>query len=336
MPAKTGFRKYKHYSGPVIAGPTTIPVPQGPYANSCMARQHWLTVKVETGATYGTVVMYDGTCVTAGPDQFIMVYPRELANEDYNARDDQGLLTKFLRRLEPVPGLDEPVAALWDEFMRHNWYISQDGRLRYLEPDKVLVGQRRLSVEPGDLVHGAVLRNTITPVKGTVPRKGKDWDTALKWAWLFHNLFGHKAGFSTQDAYGQERMLKAYIRRRLKVEGSPTVAEAVYGRDPSSVRVADVGQPLDLAMAVWYSNSVNAPAIAMKWLARVVQQIDPKERPNDFAKLLIRRLGNSTYGRWNANVKGGRYQRTRLHARRCGLWDPSLFTGPGAIMPHRL
>jgi hypothetical protein len=334
--AKVGFRRYKHYSGPVVAGEQEIPVPSGEREEFCMDRQHWLTVKVETGATYGTVVMYDGTCVTAGPDQFILVYPRELANEDYNARDDQGPLTKFLRRLEPVSGLEMDIRALWELFREHNWYVSQDGVMRYYADAQVKVKARKLNVKAGDLVHGAVLRDTITPVSGTVPRRGKHWEQALRFAWAFHHVFANPNGWHTQDAFGQERMLKAYIRRRLKAPKNPTVAQAVYGRDPSSVRVSDVGQPLDLAMAIWYSNSVNAPAIAMRWLSAVVKQIDPKKKPEAFAKLLIKRLGTSTYGRWNADVKGGRYQRTRIHAIRSGMWDRSLFIGSKAIMPKDL
>lgn len=331
-----GFRSYKNYSGPVIASNVTISVPTGDRAQFCMDRQHWLTVKVETGATYGTVVMYDGTCVTAGPDQFILVYPRELASEDFNAKDDQGVLTKMLRRLEPVPGLQDPVKALWKRFEKEGWYVSQDGFLRYIDNRKVSVGRRKLFVTAGDLVHGAVLRDTITPVGGQVPRNGKNWETAVEFAWLFHRLFVNPAGYEVQTAFGQERMLKAYTRLRLKNPSKPTVAEAIYGQDPSSVRVNQVGEALDLAMAVWYSNSVNAPAIALRLLSTAAARISPQQDREGFAHLLIKVLGNSSYGRWNADVKGGRYQRTRVHAMNCGLWRESLFEGPNAIMPKSL
>lgn len=325
------FKKYKEYSGPVFVGKQKIPVPS---LARTLERQHWLTTKVETNATYGTVVMFDGTAITAGPDQFILVYPRELANEDYNAKDDQGPLTQLLRRLEPTSGLAEDIDRLWILFESENWYVSQDGKLRYLEASTVRVGSRNLRVRAGDIVHGAVLRNNITPVKGTVPRKGTYWEKACRFGEAVHRLFSNPAGIPVQDAYGQEKLVKRYSRTRNFMGSGSSLDEYIFEQSISSATVFDIGQELDLAMAVWYSNSVNAPAIAMKKIKQCAKrcQSDPRKLP----KALVKALGTSTYGRWNAADKNGRYQRTRRHALQSGLWDKSLFSGRNAIMPVSL
>jgi hypothetical protein len=338
------FRKYKNYSGPVILGTKRT---QTPSLSWCVARQHWLAAKVETGATYDSVVMYDGTGITAGPDQFILVYPKELAHEDFNAKDDQGPLVKLLRRLEPVPGLAGPVAALWELFASIGVYVSQSGHIRHLEAETVRIGRRKCKVRAGDLVNGSVLRDRVTPVNGTVPRRGPEWERASSICTAVHNLFAHEAGFSVQNAFGEERLLKTYSRLKLHRWHSDTsVGDFVYGsQDPSIMEVGHVGEPLDLAMAVWYSNSVNAPAIALRKLIRCgkaavsqpqADRIVGGANRDEFAKTLIRALGTSTYGRWNANEPNGRYQRTRKWAMRSGLWDLSLFRGKGAVMPAKL
>lgn len=331
--AKVRHRSYKNFSGPAIIGTWQIPAPHS--SLYCLDRQHWLTTEVETGGTYGTVVMYDGTGITAGPDQFILVYPRALAHEDYNAANDQGPLTKLLRQLEPVPGLASEVGALWKLFADQGWYISRDGYMRYLESRVVHIGTRKLKVTAGDKVHGTLIRDTVTPVKGKVPKKGSNWETALKFGTCVHDLFANPQGFPTQNLFGQERMLKTYTRLRV---GMANVSEAVYERvSPSAVLLSDIGQELDLAMAVWYSNSVNAPAIAIKVLRSCIyaRKPSPSEDPAGFAKRLIRSLGVRKYGRWNASIPGGRYQRTRKIAMKSGLWDKSLFAASG-IMPVKL
>ncbi|MCZ2108032.1 MAG: hypothetical protein LC118_00410 [Dehalococcoidia bacterium] len=58
--------------------------------------------------------------------------------------------------------------------------------------------------------------------------------------------------------------------------------------------------------------------------------------PSKFAKLLIQKLGNNPFGRWDDDIRTGRYQRTRHHAMASGLWPTKLFDGPEAIMPADL
>lgn len=326
------WKSYNRFSGPTIIGTTMIPVPASSFT---LDRQHWLTTKVETAATYGTIVMFDGTCVTAGPDQFILVYPAELANEDFNAADDQGLLGKLLARMFLVPdaAIAPKIAALKSAFAAAGWHLTPLGELRYKASRSVTVAGRNIEVRAGDLVHGDVLRDVITPIGGEVPRTGPAWAQSALWCRLFADLFSEPAGFATQDAFGRERLLKAYKVPRLKTPtGKLSVEAVVFGRDLSGIRVTDCGEELDLAMAVWYSNSVNAPAIAISCLERVLGH--GVEKP--FAARLIRALGTSTYGRWNASIPSGRYQRTRRLAMSSKLWSNSLFMGPGAIMPAQL
>jgi hypothetical protein len=86
----------------------------------------------------------------------------------------------------------------------------------------------------------------------------------------------------------------------------------------------DFDESWDLASAFFWSYCVNAPAMARKIF---------KKHGHDPGKL-IRALGKSRFGRWNADIKGGRYQRTRKHAMNATrLWPSELFLGTDAICP---
>jgi hypothetical protein len=86
-------------------------------------------------------------------------------------------------------------------------------------------------------------------------------------------------------------------------------------------------------MSVYWSNSVNAPGHALKLLCRVADAY-PSSRDPLFAKALVTALGNTSFGRWDDDIPGGRYQRTRLAAMQ--VWPFELFEGPTAIMPKDL
>jgi hypothetical protein len=306
-------------------------------------RAYWLTTKVETGATFGTVVAYDGTGMTAGPDQHIAVYPSELAAEDYNAVDDQGGLWKLLRRME-VAG-ESPadyyhtVGALWDYFKKSmGAYVAQDGVLRYVDKGTYqFPGGKVISYPAGSLVFGHHIRAALTPSAGPdpgvgqVPKSGKEWDTAAIVAELFHQLMVHPNGRQIQVEFGKEHLVnRTNVRRETALMG-------VYGlHELTSLRVGVDGwsEEMDLALSVYQSHSVNAPAIATKWLKDTWLRL-PKAGP-EFAKALIAALGHSTFGQWNENLPSGRYQRTRTAALNVGLWSRSLFEGPQAIMPKDL
>jgi hypothetical protein len=329
------WRQYKNYSGPVINGPTPVVLPHDD--DSHVGRAYLLTTKVETGGTYGAVMSYDGTGMTAGPDQHIAVFPAELASEDFNAEDDQGSLWKLLRCLEIVEGTPSYRAfinELWDELRFENWYVSQDGALRYLTDTELFVGERKLNAKAGDLVFGKHIRDTFTPIGGAVPQDGERWDRACEWATYFHNLTSHPSGHQAQFQFGVEHLVKRTKRRLIKP--GLTLENAAYGRELTSIRGPQAGwrEDVDLALCVYHSNSVNAPAIANQSINRVL--VAHPNRDESFARALIRALGNSTYGRWDDDIKNGRYQRTRASAKASGLWDAALFDGPNALMPADL
>jgi hypothetical protein len=131
--------------------------------------------------------------------------------------------------------------------------------------------------------------------------------------------------------YGQEHLEKAFKTRSFAAGGKAITPEYILQSDVHTATVGQVPEELDLAMAIWYSNSVNAPAIAIQCLGAAWKEAGGKldKLPSE----IIRQLGTSTFGRWNANIAGGRYQRSRKVAMDCGLWSTSLFKTAGGIMP---
>jgi hypothetical protein len=312
----------------MVRGTTLYPPPEGEATTSHVARAFWLTTKVETGAKFGSIVMYDGTAVTAGLDQHIAVYPRELANEDHNAKDDQGTFWK-------LPHYNVILGRVFDLLKKHGWYLAQDGVLRYLDSDLVA----NQPVHAGDAVFGFHIRAELTPPGGAVPRMAGEWRSqSFEWAQAFHHLFSHEAGWKAQVEYGKEHLVKRTKRRRINVgtKKNPEwwkVLQAAYGgRELTALRAGvELSMEEDLALCVYQSNSVNAPAIANKALARSL-----KGPLGHWPERLIEYLGNSDYGRWDDDLPTGRYQRTRSAARASGLWPRAFFDGKNAIMPKDL
>lgn len=317
---KVLWRKFRSYAGPMIKGTVPYEVPE--LQHNHVERAFWLTAKVETGAKFGSVMAYDGTGMTAGLDQHVAVYPRELSGkDDGNALDDQGSLWKLLRRMEYVeggPGYQSRLAVLWTAFENEGWYVAQDGVLRYAKDFNP--GDRRA----GKPVFGHEIRNVFTPMNGA-PQGVHDKIQAEQWARRFHLLFGHGAGFRAQVEFGKEHLVKRTKRRGI---------EWAYGnQEVSSLTVSRLGEDLDLAMCMYQAHSVNAPAIANRALRKAA---DYRSRSGVDPAKLIRLLGNSKFGRWDDDLKNGRYQRTRSAARASGLWPRSLFDGKDALMPKDL
>lgn len=317
----------RSYSGPWIRGVTPIPAPSGERASFHVDRAYWLTTKLESGAKFGAIVAYDGTCITAGPDQHIAVYPAELASEDYNAADDQGGFWKLLRRLETVQGSSEFEAAteaVLGRLRSRGWYLAQDGTVRHLEDGSVSVRGKAIQARAGDLVHGSLIRDEVTPPSGgAVPKSGPPWDRARAWAIDLHRLFVHPDGHKAQIEFGKEHLVERTRRR---------APRPYAGREITALRVGpDWTEAMDLACCVYQAHSVNAPAIANKILSECG---DPGRA--GFARDLLLKLGTSSYGKWDDDLPSGRYQRTRSAALDSGLWARSLFDGPTAIMPRDL
>lgn len=332
------WREFKNYAGPVIIGEHSVKQPTGGRAKQHLVRARYLTTQVETGGSYGTVVMYDGTTVTASPDQFILTYPRELANEDWNALDDQGGLVKLLAeilaiRLVNAPTLQPALDDLRSEMERYGWYVHESGSIRYIGDSERRIDTKTVLAKADTNVFGYELRDEITPNAGRVPSKGPMWDRASRWAMLFARVFGDPATFDTQDVFGERHAATAYRTRKLI---DTTIQQQIFAGSAEKIRVGDIGEALDLAMCVWYSNSVNAPAKALEILRAVYTEVGTGEGPVVFAKALVHRLGTSSYGRWNASDPNGRYQRTRRLAMQSGLWGAWAFNQRTGIMPPKL
>jgi hypothetical protein len=284
-----------------------------------MDRVLWLTSKVESGGNFGAVMAYDGTGMTAGLHQAIAVYPKELADEDLNAADDQGSLFALVASLP-----NETTASLRSMFASEGWsLIGTD--LRYAKDATVQIGSVTVRAKTGSLVYGDHIRDVFTPVDGKVPRSGPQWDESKRWALAFHEVFSNPKTFDAQVDFGVKHFNNTSQRKKLTVAGrTATLQEWLYGSGPLSAEA-------DLATAVFWSHSVNGPSVAYRILTSVLEK-DPLPSKG-FASRLLRDLAHSTYGRWNFSVPSGRWSRTRLAAKASGLW-PKEFFEPTGIMPE--
>jgi hypothetical protein len=266
--------------------------------------------------------------MTCGLDQHIAVYPRELADNDNNAKDDQGTLWKLLHRMEMLPlyGLRpgvvkvNPLQNLWDALGDYGFYVAQDGILRF--------------TRTGEPVDGRTIREVLTPGRGC-PTTNDQKEVAERWIRLFHDLFNDPRYHRVQVEYGKEHLVKRTKRRKInlgKTLAYRTPHQLAYNQEITSLRagVGDFSLVEDLALCVYQANSVNAPAVANKALKKAMAQ------GRRWPWVLIYTLGNSKYGRWDDDLKNGRYQRTRAAARASGLWPRNFFDGKEAIMPKDL
>lgn len=246
--------------------------------------------------------MYDGTAVTAGLHQAIAVYPRDLKT--------QGPLFSLLRRLDYVVPVPYYLGELMDE---HGWFVADDSQLRM-----------RTSGEP---VEPRVIRDTLTPVGGIVPKSGPQWTQARRWAVAFHLLFSLDASLPVQTKYGIEHFIKKAKRQRHQKLDRHTIEQLFYFDECLNPDVFADNPGLDLAMAMFWQCSVNGPAPAVTRLAKTWEQ-EPFVKEPEFARKLIRALGTASYGRWD----GARYDRAYKYARM--VWPDQLFLGRKPIMPR--
>ena len=310
---------FKKYAGVRINGDVPIDIP----GDGHMDRASWLTVMVESGGKFGTVISYDGTGMTAGLHQAIAVYPKELRlPEDGNSLDDQGPLWKLLDRcLQATP----KIQATLD--MKHalgniGWVVA-NGVLR----DETV----------GHAISGKTIRAEFTGAEnGCMPARGIHRQEAERWAALFHTYFSDKNTFPIQEGWGKEKLIKRVERTPLRFASArkwrkKTPQEFFYeDLIAGVVDHEDLPPEFDLAMSVWLSYTVNAPAIALKVLCRLIPAYQTGSI-EAFSVQLLKALGRAKFGRWGAQVKNGRYQRTRKYAME--LWPREMFKGKNAIMP---
>ena len=313
--------EYNGFAGVKINGDTPME-PPGPRHIDAAS---WLTAAVESGGKFGTVISYDGTGMTAGIHQAIAVYPKELASpDDGNNLDDQGPLWKLLHRI----------------FQTHpDLGVCRDLQTTLMMNRIKVVNGIALDSVTGEPCSGRTIRRILTGSSdGIMPVAGADRYRAEMFAALFHAFFSDISTFPIQLAWGENHLLdrleKTPLRFCKAVPKNTVVQDIVYSKKhPGIIYRSELDPPFDLAMCVWLSFTVNAPAIALKKICKALDILAEKPE-TDFPALLIRLLGNSTWGRWDDDIKNGRYQRTRKYAME--IWPEELFVGPDAIMPKNL
>ncbi|MHC4298784.1 MAG: hypothetical protein ACYS7Y_16020 [Planctomycetota bacterium] len=299
---KTYFRRIGKYSGPVIHGESDVFDQKHPTLKERhLVRAFWLTTMVESGGKLGSIMMADGTGVTAGLEQVVAVYP--------NNMKQQGPLFKLLNRIDNIT----PVAYFLD-FDQYKWRITEDGVLR----DK-----------HGEAVSPKVIRDTFTPPDGKVPKSGHQWEEAKEWALDFHALFRMKQTKNTQFKCGIEHLAKFAKRYRSKLLGYETVENICYDGEVHDTAAVSLFPEMDLAMCMFWNYKTNAPSPALKALNKARITHSPTNQPVKFAHHLLKEMRESDYGRWGTN----RYDRSREYAML--VWPQELFEGPDAIMPAR-
>lgn len=299
----TKWVKYKIWSGCAISEGTKW-ILTNEQKEQHMYRAMYLTSQLETFGKFGPINSYDGAGISAGLEHNIAVFPKTMT---------QGPLWKSLRELELYAPCGD-LRKLWGELKNNNKYIDQDGVLR--------------NYSNGAIITAAEIRDMVAPPGGKVPKTGPNWDSAVKWALLFHKLFTNPITFTVQ--------INSAIRSLVSGNG---VAESdaykiTVGVDhPTALqRIGQISPEYDLAWCVYHSFSVNAPGMARKVLSN-----SHPDKTSSWPHRLIRALGTTNYGRWHDTTdRGNRYDRTRLAAMHSGLWPNELFVGPKAIMPENL
>jgi len=329
-------RKVGRYQGAVIYGTEVVPPPEGDAATFHAERAFWLTGEVETGNRLGSVMMADGTGFTIGIDQHIAVYPRELADEDFNAADDQGSAFDLLFRIELTRS--KHIEPLWQAFRSCGWYVGQDGHLRWLENGRARVKNQGIDHVAGDFVHGVLIRNAITPKNGVVKKDTPEWQVCREWATALHLLMTDLKTLEVQRDFGIAHLAHRVAHRKLRLgdrRRRPTFQKRIYSGCPvTGIRSDDLEPALDLALCVFHSYTVNAPSVAFRLLEASVKATGfaghlgaTAEQQRAFADDLLFRIKTKRYGRW-----GNRWERTRKHALGAGWWPRSLFIGNQAVM----
>jgi hypothetical protein len=316
------YKNIGKYSGFVVYGEK----PFEKIVDSHLDRAVHLTALVETGNKRGSIMAADGTGVTAGRCQNVLVYP--------NATDEQGSLSELLSKIFDEVEDTRVLKPLRSSFEQVGWYLY-NGKFRHKYEGSASVEGKNLKCNANSIVNGSILRSEITGPYGVVPSDGQSKRKARNWVILFHELFAHSSTEKIQMDFEREQFAKRI--KRTKIQFNPrrrgiTLQKLFYkNEDPLTFDEGWMSPQMDLALCVFYSHSVNAPSAAKKLLEQVV--IDTGFTPDDagslkecdFAKALLEALGKSQYGRWNHNVKSGRWFRTRKNAMEMKVWPKNFF-----------
>jgi hypothetical protein len=303
---RVSYGSYGAYSGPFIKGfgdAMEIPTLADPH----WRRVLWLTIMVESGGKLGSVVMFDGTACTTGIEQSILVYPRNLKQ--------QGPLPGLLYLLDHVVPIS--YYDLGTLLADQKWVIAGDKQIR--DADK------------GTIISPKVLRDTLTPVGGKVPRFGPAWEQSCRWALAFHEVFSLEETREAQIKHAMDGFTK-FARRECspQLDKDNTIENLVYGGDVMVPRFqVDTidGAINDMAMALFWERKTNGPVPALKRLKAALNRYDAQDPA--FGRFLIRQLSTASWGRWATN----RNKRARKFAQQ--VWPKALFNGPKAVWPAK-
>lgn len=292
------------YSGIMLRG--TVPIQLSdfaPLANGVpvghMDRAVWLTSQVEA-PKYGTVQSYDGAAMSGGMLHNVAVLPASVEQGDLF-----GLLGKIFEYADARGLVSVPIANMRSALKAKGWAVGKDGMLRD---------------GSGLKVAGKAIRDEFSPPDGHVPQAGPQYDQAVRWATLFHDLFSDPGTKRAQIDYAA-----IWLARGKSADEMSVYQTFVAGLDsPLHLPSASLPASVDLAMCVYHSFSVNAPSPAADCL---VHARDSGARsPDEFAAALIRRLGKREFGKWTDQPGDGddRYDRTRKAVWGSGIWDVTM------------
>jgi hypothetical protein len=298
------YKKFKNYSGFFHLGKKHCekdmakPYREGDKITEHLERASWLTAQVESSGLFGTVNSYDGTGITAGIHQATAVFPRS----DLSKNASQGTLWKLLYNIMQIEECKEH--ELWREFYLANYEIGEFGIY---------------NLDDGYLLNGYKIRHFFNKsAQGRTPESGTKYERSAKLVRLVSDLFSMEKTFQIQIQHGFEffgKFLKSINGEYPYINGKYNISH------------------VDLAMCTLLSHSVNAPSVARKMLRQSFEI--GANTSIEWACNLVRLLGNNKYGRWDDDLPNGRYQRTRLYAKRSGLWPESLFKDDG-VMPKNI
>lgn len=300
---------YQHngYSGIMLRGVVPVQVTDftpfvGGRPVGHMDRAVWLTSQCEA-PTFGTVQSYDGAAMSGGLLHNVAVLPKTVSQGDLF-----GLLGKVFEYADARGLVSVPIASMRSALKAKGWAVGRDGALRDARGAKVT---------------GQAIRDEFSPPDGHVPQQGPQYDQALRWATLFHDLLSDPGTKRAQIDYAVLWLARGQsaIELMLYQRYVPTLDSAIHL--PSDALPASV----DLAMCVYHSFSVNAPAPAVDCLQHAMTAlVDEKTDADKFASALIRRLGKREFGKWTDKPGDGddRYDRTRKAVWASGVWDTAL------------
>lgn len=297
---------FKTFAGFVFRGERTVDLDDF-NTRMHLDRTVWLTSQLEA-SRWGTVQSYDGAGVSGGLLHNIAVLPKTL---------EQGSLWQLLARIRLAAPVATGALERWLA-SDHGCRIDETGTLRFASGMKV----------PGSSIRQILNESE----KGLTPKSGEAHLRSQKAIEMFHKVLSDPRTFRAQTQYAIEWMANGHKADEIKVYRG-FVDDTIDS--PIGLPTAAIPEPVDLAMAVYHSFSVNGPAPAVKCLRAALDVKSIRGNPKRFAEVLIRKLGTNSYGRWHDDPddKSGRYDATRKAVERSGLWDRKLVQ---AVMPRNL